>query len=150
MLLLQCRFQRSGIPDNDLVITENIRRSVKKGTPNIRSLYRSPSIISNLVIMATNSKENVDDSTVFCRFEYHIMGARLQKIRIPVCDLRVTWQPACDAPSIHREEIYRWTGNRPEKIAPIKCLRSLVFSLVSLKSGGRIRKVPFGLSRPRH
>ena len=44
-----------------------------------------------------NSLEKVLDSTVFCRFEYQMTGARLMNMTNPVCDLRVTLLAACDA-----------------------------------------------------
>lgn len=46
---------------------------------------------------ATNSDPKLDVSTVFWRFENHMMGARLQKIIIPVWERRVTQLPAWSA-----------------------------------------------------
>jgi hypothetical protein len=56
------------------------------GIPIMRSLYRKPLIISVATRNATNSDPNVDVSTVFCDFEYQIIGALLRYKRIPVCD----------------------------------------------------------------
>jgi len=54
------------------------------GIPNILNLYRSASIISTAVFIATNSDPNVDVSTVDCAFEYQIIGAEFRYIRITV------------------------------------------------------------------
>lgn len=65
-----------------------------KGTPNIRSLYRKPSSNSTAIRIAVNSDPNVEVSTVFCALEYHKMGERFRKMRIPVCDRHVNLFPA--------------------------------------------------------
>jgi hypothetical protein len=45
------------------------------GTSNIRSLYRNATSISFAAGSATNSLPKLEDSTVFCRFKNHIIGA---------------------------------------------------------------------------
>ena len=49
---------------------------------------------NNAVVIATNSDPNVDDSTVFCLFEYHYIGALFTEMSTPVCNLLVTRHPA--------------------------------------------------------
>ena len=51
-------------------------------------------ICSTAVFMVTNSEPNVDDFTVFCFLENQETGAQFKNIKMPVCDLRVTWLPA--------------------------------------------------------
>jgi hypothetical protein len=75
--------------DDRFVVTEYIHLPIN-GILNIRNLYRIPSIISIAVFMAKNSEPKVDASTVFWRFEYRRIGARLTKINTPVCERRVT------------------------------------------------------------
>jgi hypothetical protein len=48
------------------------------GTPNIRSLYLRDSIISTAIFIAMNCEPKVDDSTVFCASEHHIIGAEFR------------------------------------------------------------------------
>ena len=45
------------------------------GIPNIRNLYRSDIICSDANLRATNSDPYVDDSTVVCFLENHVIGA---------------------------------------------------------------------------
>ena len=52
--------------------------------PNILNLYRSAAISSNALFNAVNSDPKVDVSTPFCRLLCHIIGARLQNMRILV------------------------------------------------------------------
>ena len=63
----------------------------------MRSLYHRPSFILMAILSATNSDPKVDDSMVFWRLEYHLMGAPFRKKRIPVVERRVTRSVACDA-----------------------------------------------------
>jgi hypothetical protein len=58
-------------------LSQNTIVELSIGTPNIRSLYHRPSISSTAVFKAINSEPKVDDSTMFCRFEYHRIGAQL-------------------------------------------------------------------------
>ena len=51
------------------------------GIPNDRNLIRKALSASVAALSATNSLPNVDPSTVVCRFEYQMIGARLRKIR---------------------------------------------------------------------
>lgn len=46
---------------------------------------------------AMNSEPKMYVLTGFCYFENHIIGAVLQKIKIPVCDHLITWLPAWSA-----------------------------------------------------
>ena len=73
---------------------QNTLQGQSIGTLIILSLYHSPSIISIAILIAINSDPNVDDSTVFCLFEYHNIGALFTKISTPVCNLLVTQHPA--------------------------------------------------------
>ncbi len=75
------------------------------GMPNIRSLYRRLSTSSTAIRAAINSDPKVEVSTVFCRLENQTIGARLQKIKIPVWDLRVTRLPAWSASTKHEIRI---------------------------------------------
>ena len=59
-------------------------------TSIILNLYLRPIIISVPILSATYLEPNVDVSTVFCRFEYQVIGSMLHKIRTPVWDFRVT------------------------------------------------------------
>ena len=54
------------------------------GMPNIHSLYCNASINSIAVFIVMNSDPNVEDSTMFCHFEYQMIGALLTKISMPV------------------------------------------------------------------
>ena len=65
-----------------------------KGTPNIRNLYRSATIMLCATLSATNSLPNEDDSMVFCFFECHTISAFCKKMRIPGWDRLVTMFPA--------------------------------------------------------
>ena len=67
----------------------------------MRNLHLKASINSTAVFRATNSDPKADDSTVFCLFECHVIGARFKKMMIPVWDRRVTRQPAWSASSKH-------------------------------------------------
>jgi hypothetical protein len=78
----------------DLVTTDLLSQNTllgpSIGIPSMRNLHRSASIISTPIRIATNSDPNVDDSTVLWDFEYHMMGAQLININIPVWDRLVT------------------------------------------------------------
>ena len=76
------------------LLLQNTLQGPSIGTPIILSLYCSPSIISIGILIATNLDPNVDDSTVFCLFEYYNIGALFTKKSTPVCNLLVTWHPA--------------------------------------------------------
>ena len=56
-------------------------------TPSILNLYRRASIISPAILRAVYSDPYADASTVFCLFEYHLIGDPFTNIKIPVCDL---------------------------------------------------------------
>ena len=71
------------------LLSQNIFVGPSIGMPIIQSLYRNACIISVAVFAAINSDPKVDVSTVFCRFEYHIIGARHTNDNTPVCDHRV-------------------------------------------------------------
>lgn len=58
------------------------------GIPIMRNLYRSASFISTAIFKATNSLPNTLDSIVFCRFEYHVIGAPFTKNIMPVVQRR--------------------------------------------------------------
>ena len=60
-----------------------------KGIPNICDLYHSNTTIFVAILNATISDLKVDDSTLFCLFKNYIIGAILQKIIMPACDLWV-------------------------------------------------------------
>ena len=59
------------------------------GIPNMWSLYRRDMINSVAILSDTNSNPNVNDSTVVYLFEYYMIGALLQYIRMLVCDRQV-------------------------------------------------------------
>ena len=64
------------------------------GTPNILSFYRNAAISSTEFFIAVNSDPNIDVSTPFYLFVFHIIGDILQNISIPVMDLPVVLSPA--------------------------------------------------------
>ena len=65
------------------------------GIPNIRILHQNELIISVAIWSATNSAPKVEDSTVFCHFEYHTSGAEFPNKIIPVYKRRVILQLIC-------------------------------------------------------
>jgi len=67
------------------------------GMPNMHNVYLNASINLIAIHDATNSAPNVDDLIVFWTLEYHITGARLIKIMIPVWDCLVILFPAWSA-----------------------------------------------------
>jgi len=67
------------------------------GTPIILSLYRMPSFISVDIFSATNSLPKALLSIVFCRLEYHVIGAPFKKKIIPVVERRDCKQEAWEA-----------------------------------------------------
>jgi hypothetical protein len=75
-------------------LSQKTAHSSGMGTPIIRNLDRNRSIISIAIRIASNSDPYVEASTVFCLFENHKIGARLTKMMIPECDLRVSLHPA--------------------------------------------------------
>ena len=68
-----------------------------KGTPIILNLYLMPSFISVAIFKATNSLPNALLSMVFCRLEYHVIGAPFRKNMIRVVERRDCKQLACDS-----------------------------------------------------
>jgi hypothetical protein len=60
-----------------------------KGTPNIRSLYRNILTSSTAFFIAWKTEPKVLVSTVFCFSLNHMIGALLQNISLPVCNLLV-------------------------------------------------------------
>ena len=64
------------------------------GIPNILSLNLNEMICSVQILNATNSEPKVELSIVVCCFEYQDIGAELQNIKIPVCDLLIDGSPA--------------------------------------------------------
>ena len=71
------------------MLSQNIFVGPSIGMPIIQGLYHNACIISVAVFAAINSDPKVDVSTVFCRFEYQIIGAQHANNNIPVCDRRV-------------------------------------------------------------
>lgn len=67
------------------------------GIPNICNLYHNASFISTAIFKAMNSDPKVDDSIVFCHFEYHLIGPLLIKKMIPVVECLVFKHVACTA-----------------------------------------------------
>ena len=57
------------------------------GTLNIRNSYCNASIISVTFLRAMNSDPKLDDSTIFCLWEYHMIRVFWTSNIIPVCDL---------------------------------------------------------------
>ena len=70
-------------------LSQNIFVGPSIGMPIIQSLYCNACIISVAIFAAINSDPKVDVSTVFCRLEYHIIGARHTNNNTPVCDRHV-------------------------------------------------------------
>ena len=56
------------------LLSQNTSAGPSIGTPNIRSLYLNPSIISVAIRNSMNSEPMLDDSTVFWRLLYHMIG----------------------------------------------------------------------------
>jgi hypothetical protein len=71
------------------LLSQNTLEGPSIGVPNILSLYLKASIISTAILSATNSELKVDDSTVFCDFEYQVMGDLFTYINIPVWERHV-------------------------------------------------------------
>jgi len=71
-----------GVVYNALVIT-NMFAGPMRGTPNILILYQRDTMRLVVIRMAMNSLPKVELSTVFCCFEYQVMGDLLRKIRMP-------------------------------------------------------------------
>ena len=57
------------------LLSQNTLAGPSIGTPNIQSLYCNATSMSFAAQSATNSLPKLEDSTVFCRFENHIIGA---------------------------------------------------------------------------
>ena len=71
------------------LLSQKMSAAPSMGTPNIRNLYCSDSIISVAIRNAINSDPKLEDSTVFCLLLNQTTGVLLRYISMPVCDLRV-------------------------------------------------------------
>ena len=73
-----------------VLLSQNISVGQSIGTLNILNLYLSAVTSSTAFFNAMNSEPRVDDSTEFCLLLNQIIGARSQKISIPVFQRHVT------------------------------------------------------------
>ena len=127
------------------LLSQNIFLGPSIGVPIIPSLYCNACIISVAVFAAINSDPKVDVLTVFCCFEYHIIGARHTNNNKPVCDCHVIWFPAWSASTKqfswaqhayhmaleHWEESVHWLLDRnPSSLLPEICSPTAVHARI--------------------
>ena len=72
------------------LLSQNAFAGPSNGTPIIRTLYLRVISFSVAILSTTYSEPKIELSHVFFFFEYLNIGAIHRKIRIPVCDQRVT------------------------------------------------------------
>ena len=81
----------------------------------MRSLCRSPLIISIETRIANNSEPYIEASTEFCRFKNHMIGAQFTNIKIPECYFLVSLHPAWSAAGVfkasHNNVFAMWRRN---------------------------------------
>jgi hypothetical protein len=64
-------------------LSQKTAHSSTSRTPIMRSLCRSPLIISIETRIVNNSEPYIEASTEFCRFKNHMIGAQFTNIKIP-------------------------------------------------------------------
>ena len=96
-------------------LSQKTAHSSTSRTPIMRSLCRSPLIISIETRIVNNSEPYIEASTEFCRFKNHMIGAQFTNIKIPECYFLVSLHPAWSAAGVfkasHNNVFAMWRRN---------------------------------------